>query len=73
MIAGADPDNVHAVPYMAVTDGIGDNIAAVKQRMADAPVDSFAIVFDPAVVEKFADCGVAAAINSTREWTPSLR
>ena len=59
LIAGADEGNVHAVPYMAVTDGLGYNVAAVKQRMADAPVDSFAMVFDPAVVEKFADCGVA--------------
>lgn len=59
LISGADPDNTYAVPYMSVTDGIGYNIAAVKQRMGDAPVDSFAMVFDPAIVEKFADCGVA--------------
>lgn len=58
LISGADPDNTYAVPYMSVTDGIGYNIAAVKARMPDAPVDSFAMVFDPAIVEKFADCGV---------------
>ncbi|MGQ3211896.1 MAG: polyamine ABC transporter substrate-binding protein [Shinella sp.] len=69
LISGADPDNLHAVPYMAVTDGIGYNIAAVKQRMADAPVDSFAMVFDPAIVEKFADCGVAM-IDAPAEIIP---
>jgi putrescine transport system substrate-binding protein len=57
-IGGADPRNMHAVPYMAVTDGIGYNVAAVKKRMPDAPTDSFAMVFDVEVVKKFSDCGV---------------
>lgn len=59
LIAGADPRNLHAVPYMAVTDGIGYNVAAVKQRLPDAPTDSFAMVFDADVVKKLSDCGVA--------------
>jgi putrescine transport system substrate-binding protein len=59
LISGADPGNIHAVPYMSVTDGIGYNVAAVKERLGNAPVDSFAMVFDPAIAEKFADCGVA--------------
>lgn len=58
LVANADPDNVHAVPYMAVTDGVGYNVEAVKKRMPDAPVDSFDMVFNPEVVKKFADCGV---------------
>jgi putrescine transport system substrate-binding protein len=59
LIAGADPENQYAVPYMAVTDGIGYNIEAVKQRMPDAPTNSFAMVFDAEIVKKFSDCGVA--------------
>lgn len=58
LVAGADPDNVHAVPYMAVTDGVGYNIEAVKKRMPDAPVDSLDMIFNPDVVKNFADCGV---------------
>ncbi|MEI9428910.1 polyamine ABC transporter substrate-binding protein [Mesorhizobium sp. Cs1299R1N3] len=69
LIAGADPQNLHAVPYMAVTDGIGYNVAAIKQRMPDAPTDSFAMVFDADVVKKFSDCGVAM-IDAPAEIIP---
>ncbi|TGV10540.1 polyamine ABC transporter substrate-binding protein [Mesorhizobium sp. M8A.F.Ca.ET.173.01.1.1] len=69
LIAGADPQNLHAVPYMAVTDGIGYNVAAIKQRMPDAPTDSFAMVFDVDVVKKFSDCGVAM-IDAPAEIIP---
>jgi putrescine transport system substrate-binding protein len=40
------------------TTGIGYNVEAVKKRMADAPLDSLKMIFDPAVVAKFRDCGV---------------
>ena len=40
------------------TTGIGYNVAKIKERMPDAPLDSWAMVFDPNVVSKFADCGV---------------
>ncbi|MER8843889.1 MULTISPECIES: polyamine ABC transporter substrate-binding protein [Mesorhizobium] len=69
LIAGADPQNLYAVPYMAVTDGIGYNVAAVKQRMPDAPTGSFAMVFDVDVVKKFSDCGVAM-IDAPAEIIP---
>ncbi|TIT59819.1 MAG: extracellular solute-binding protein, partial [Mesorhizobium sp.] len=69
LIAGADPQNLHAVPYMAVTDGVGYNVAAIKQRMPDAPTDSFAMVFDVDVVKKFSDCGVAM-IDAPAEIIP---
>jgi putrescine transport system substrate-binding protein len=39
-------------------DGIGYNVAKIKERMPDAPLDSWAMLFDPDVVSKFADCGV---------------
>ncbi|WP_448951333.1 polyamine ABC transporter substrate-binding protein [Labrys neptuniae] len=69
LLAAVDADNAHAVPYMAVTDGIGYNVAAVKQRMPDAPVSSFDMVFNPDVVKKFADCGVAM-IDAPAEIIP---
>jgi putrescine transport system substrate-binding protein len=54
-----DPGNQYAVDYMWITSGVGYNTAEVRQRMPDAPVDSWRMLFDPAVVSKFADCGVS--------------
>jgi len=54
-----DPGNAHAVPYMWGTSGIGYNEKAVLSRMHNAPVNTSAILFDPGIVSRFADCGVA--------------
>jgi putrescine transport system substrate-binding protein len=54
-----DPGNEHAAIYMWGTSGIAYNDEAVRSRMPDAPVDSLAMLFDPQVVSKFADCGVS--------------
>lgn len=53
-----DPGNEHSVPYLWLTDGPGYNVAKIKERMPDAPVDSLKMLYDPAVVSKFKDCGV---------------
>jgi putrescine transport system substrate-binding protein len=53
-----DPGNEHAVNYLWGTSGVGFNVARIKERMADAPVDSFAMFYDPKIVSRFADCGV---------------
>src|SRR3990172_5179981 len=58
-VAKFDPGNDHSVIYMWGTTGIGVNTAKIKERMPDAPVDSLKLLFDPAVVAKFADCGVS--------------
>jgi putrescine transport system substrate-binding protein len=58
-IAIYDPGNEHSVPYLWVTSGPGYNVAKIKERMPDAPVDSLRMVYDPAVVSKFKDCGVS--------------
>ena len=54
-----DPGNEHSVPYMWVTDGPGYNVAKIKERLPDAPVDSLRMFYDPAVISKFQDCGVS--------------
>ena len=54
-----DPGNQYAIDYMWITSGVGYNAAEIKARMPDAPVDSWRMLFDPAVVSKFADCGVS--------------
>ncbi len=57
-LAKYDPGNEHGVPWMWGTTGIGYNVAAVKQRLGDAPVDTLKMIFDPDTVAKFKDCGV---------------
>lgn len=50
--------NEYSVNYMWGTTGIGYVAEKVNERMPDAPVDSLAMIFDPEIVSKFADCGV---------------
>jgi putrescine transport system substrate-binding protein len=57
-LAAFDPGATYAVPYMQGTIGIGYNVDAVAKRLGGRPVDSWAVVFDPAVVAKLKDCGV---------------
>ena len=61
-----DPGNEHAVIYMWGTVGIGYNKAKVEERLgADAPVNSWSLVFDPQYAEKLADCGITMLDSST--------
>ncbi len=54
-----DPEGAYAINYMWGTTGIGVNINKVKEVLGDdAPVDSLALVLDPANMEKLASCGV---------------
>jgi len=53
-----DPDNLYAVNYMWGTTGIGYNVEQIKKRMPDAPLNSWAMIFDPNIISKFKDCGV---------------
>ncbi|ALE01568.1 polyamine ABC transporter substrate-binding protein [Candidatus Pseudothioglobus singularis] len=52
------PLNDYSVNYMWGTTGIGYNVEMINERMDNAPTTSLAMVFDPDVVSKFADCGV---------------
>jgi putrescine transport system substrate-binding protein len=54
-----DPGNAYGVNYMWGTSGVAYNEAKVKEAMPTAPVDSFAMFWDPKVVSKFAKCGVS--------------
>jgi putrescine transport system substrate-binding protein len=58
-LATSDPGNQYAVDYMwLTTTGIAYDIPKIKARMADAPVNSWRMLFEPALVAKFKDCGV---------------
>lgn len=53
-----DPGNSYAVTYMWGTTGIGFDREKIAARLAKAPTSSWRMLFDPAVVSRFADCGV---------------
>ena len=54
-----DPDNAHVVPYMWGTTGLGINVDKVTAALgADAPLDSWGLLFDPANAAKLASCGI---------------
>ena len=47
------------VPYMWGTTGLTYNVDLIRERMPDAPVESLALVFEPELISRFADCGVS--------------
>ena len=54
-----DPDNAYSINYMWGSTGIGVNVGKVTEVLGeDAPIDSLALIFDPANMEKLASCGV---------------
>jgi putrescine transport system substrate-binding protein len=59
LVARHDPDNAHGVIYMWGTNGIGYNEKMVKELMPEAPLDSWRLIFDPAVASKVAKCGIS--------------
>ena len=58
-VALHDPDNAHGVIYLWGTNGIGYNEKMIKALMPDAPLDSWRLVFDPAVASRVAKCGIS--------------
>src|SRR5450631_2906794 len=58
-VALHDPGNAHGVIYMWGTNGIGYNEKMIKALMPNAPLDSWRMVFDPAVASKVAKCGIS--------------
>ncbi|MFT5787004.1 MAG: putrescine transport system substrate-binding protein [Ascidiaceihabitans sp.] len=54
-----DAGNVHSINYMWGTTGLGVNTGKVAEVLgADAPIGSLELVFNPANMEKLAECGV---------------
>ncbi len=58
-LAEMDPGNRYGIPYSWGTTGLGLNVDRIRDRMPDAPLDSWRLFFDPEIVRKFRDCGVA--------------
>jgi putrescine transport system substrate-binding protein len=61
-----DPGNQYLVPYMWGTTGIGYNVDKVKAILGDdMPLDTWRLVFDPEIVAKLSECGVALMDDAT--------
>lgn len=47
-----------SAPYTWGSNGVAYNVDKIKERMPDAPIGSLAMIFDPKIVSRFADCGI---------------
>jgi putrescine transport system substrate-binding protein len=71
LVAGTDPGNVHGVPYLWSDTGIGFNEEQVHAALGEeAPVDSLALIFDPANAQKLAACGISL-LDTPQEVFPA--
>jgi putrescine transport system substrate-binding protein len=60
LLQSADPGNKFAVPYLWGTNGIGYNIAKVKEVLGEEPpFDSMELIFNPKYAQKVSKCGLA--------------
>ena len=66
-----DPGNQYAVPYLWGTNGIGYNVAKVKEVLGVEKIDSWAVLFEPQNMKKLASCGVSF-MDSADEMIPSV-
>jgi putrescine transport system substrate-binding protein len=57
-LAGYDPGNEYALPYLWGTTGIGYNPDMVEKVLGTRVIDSLSAVFDPAIASKLAKCGI---------------
>jgi putrescine transport system substrate-binding protein len=74
LVSAFDPGNEYGVIYLWGTTGIGYNRAAVDARMGEGyEVTSWSMIFDPEIVSRFADCGVALLDAPTELFPPAMR
>lgn len=59
VLEGWDKDNQYGIPYMWGTTGITYNLGMVNERIPNAAIDSFDLLFKPENAAKLADCGIS--------------
>jgi putrescine transport system substrate-binding protein len=73
-LARHDPGNAHAVAYAWGITGFAYDEAQIRSHLAQAPVDSWAMLFDPKIAAHFAACGIglyespAVIVPSVLAW-----
>ena len=63
-MAGFDPGNRHAVPYMWGTTGVSYNIDMLRKRVPEVNLETADFFFKPEIISRFADCGVTVLDGS---------
>jgi putrescine transport system substrate-binding protein len=71
-LALQDPNNEYAVLHMWGTTGIGYNVDKVKAAAPNAPLDSWRLIFDPAVGKSLEKCGIAVLDSATEMFSMTL-
>lgn len=72
-MATFDPGNRYAGIYAWGTTGVGYQEQAIAARMPEAPSDSWAMLLDPQVVARFADCGVSYLNDPNEVFAAAMR
>lgn len=73
-LESVDPGSKHSVPYLWGTNGIGYNVDKVTAILGeDAPLDSWDLVFDPAVASKLSSCGISMLDSGDEMLTSALK
>jgi len=66
-----DPGAQYSVPYMWGTTAIGINVAKVKERLGDVPLDSWDFLLKPENAAKLKDCGIQI-LDSPAQILPNI-
>ncbi len=73
LLEATDPGNKYLVPYMWGTTGIGYNAAKVKEVLgAEAPVNSWELIFNPKNAEKLSSCGLVLLDDEQEAFAAAL-
>lgn len=73
ILAGWDPRNEYAIPYMWGSVGFTYNVDMVKERLPDAKLDSLDTLLKPENAAKLADCGISVLDSPTDVMPMILR
>lgn len=67
----SDAGNRHGAIYLWGSIGLGINAEKIKALAPDAPLDSWALLFDPALAAKIAPCGIVM-MDSAIDVVPTV-
>lgn len=60
LLEPVDPGNQYLIPWGYGTNGLGFNVTKAREILgADAPLNRWELLFDPAQAEKFRSCGIS--------------
>jgi putrescine transport system substrate-binding protein len=76
MLGSYDPglaqDKPHGIPYSYYTIGFGYNVDMLKKVAPGAPLDSWAMLYDPAWAQKTENCGYVLLDSATDVFSSAL-